>query len=161
MLEILYTYIGPHHVRKVVHLHPTSSCQKGFALTSDLIMSERICTYIRPHHLRKALHLHLTSSCQKGVALTSNLIMSERHCTYIRPHHVRKALHLHPTSWCQKGTLSSSLSVSPKLKQILGNWPGASILPENGLQHLYMIMWEHIPQPHQNGSAVIMWEHIP
>ena len=27
--------------------------------------------------------------------------------------------------------------------------------------HLYLIMWEHIPQSHQNVSALIMWEHIP
>ena len=32
--------------------------------------------------------------------------------------------------------------------------------------HLHLIMWEHIPQSHQHGSALtsdhlIMWEHIP
>ena len=60
------THIQPHLVRKALHLHLTSSCKKGSALTSDLIMLERHCTYIQPHYVRKALHLHPTSSCQKG-----------------------------------------------------------------------------------------------
>ena len=92
--------------------HIQNPCRKGPALTSDLILSERLCTYIRPHIVRKALHLHQTSSCQKG-----SLILSERIFTYIRPHLVRKAL------------------------------------------HLYLIMWEHILQSHQNGSALI-YDHV-
>ena len=76
------------HVIKAQHSHPTLSFQKGSALTSNLILSERLCTYIRPHPVRKALHLHLTSSCQKGSTLTSEhvgthlVITSEWLCTY-------------------------------------------------------------------------------
>ena len=63
------------HVRNAQQSHPTSSCQKGSALTSDLILLERLCTYIRPHLVRKALHLHLImwehipQSHQNGSAL--------------------------------------------------------------------------------------------
>ena len=111
--------------RHAQHSHLTSSCQKGPALTSDLILSERLSTYIRSC---------ASTSHRKGSALTSNPIFSKRDCTYIRPHLVRKvqhshltmggthpkpmperldthiqphlvikALHLHPTSSCQKG----------------------------------------------------------
>ena len=45
------------------------------------------------------------------------------------------------------------MALSPILI-ILGNWPSTSILPENGIQHLYLIMWEHIPQSHQSGSTL-------
>ena len=50
MSEMNCTYIRPHHVRKALHLHLASSCQKGVALTSDhvgthpTITSEWICT---------------------------------------------------------------------------------------------------------------------
>ena len=46
------------------------------------------------------------------------------------------------------------MTLSPRLS-FPGNWPGASVLPENGIQHLYLIMWEPILQSHQNGSALI------
>ena len=83
------------------------------------IVPEWLSNYIQPHLVRKALHLHLTSSFQKGATLTSDLIFLERLCTYIRTHLVKETMHLH------------------------------------------LIMWEHIPQLHQNGYALIMWEHIP
>ena len=86
------------HVRKAQYSHLTSYCQKGFALTSNLIFSKRICTCIQTHLVRKDLHLHLTSS------------LLERLYTYIQPHLVRKVLHLHLTSSCYKGsTLTSNL----------------------------------------------------
>ena len=44
----IITYIWPHLIRKDLHLHLNSSCQKGFAITSDLILLERLCTYIQP-----------------------------------------------------------------------------------------------------------------
>ena len=114
---LISDHVRTHRIRMDLHLHMTSSYQKGSALTSNLILSERLCTYIRPHLVRKDIHLHLTSSCQKGSALTSNLILLERLCTYIRPHLVIKDLHLH------------------------------------------LIMWEHIPQSHHNGSTLIS-DHV-
>ena len=59
MSEMPSTHIRPHLVKKDMHLHATSYCEKGSALTSDLILSERRYTYIRPHLVRKALQLHL------------------------------------------------------------------------------------------------------
>ena len=55
------------------HLHLTSSCRKGSALTSDLILSERICNYIWPHLVRKALHLH--STMLKNIASKGLLVL--------------------------------------------------------------------------------------
>ena len=138
----------------------TSSCHKGFALTSDLILSERICTYIRTHLVRKDLHLHLTSYCQKGFALTSDLILSERLCTYIQPHLLRKDLHLHPTSSCQKDfALTSDLILSKRICTYILSCGNTSRNQIRTSLHLYLIMWEHIPQSHQNGFTLIS-DHV-
>ena len=109
--------------RHVQHSHLTSSCQKGPALTSDLIFLERLYTYIWPHLVRKDLHLHMISYFQKGSTLTSNLILSERLYTYI---------------WSCGNTSHNHIRMA---------------------LHLYLIMWEHIPQSHQNGSALI-FDHV-
>ena len=89
------------HVRKAQHSHPTSTCQKGSALTFDLILLKSLCTYIRPHLVRKALHLHPNSSYQKGSALTSDhgrtrLPPCQKGFT-LTFDPVRNALHLHLT----------------------------------------------------------------
>ena len=123
-------------------------CQKGSALTFDHARNQSSI------YVKRALHLHLTMrgtnpACQKGSALTYDHVrnqssMLEGLCTYI---------------WsCGMNTSRSHIrmALSPRLS-IPGNWPGASILPENGLQHLYLIMWEHIPQSNQNGFTLIMW----
>ena len=56
MSETPSTHIRPHLVRKALHLHPTSSCQNGSALTSNhvgthpSITSEWLCTdHVRTH----------------------------------------------------------------------------------------------------------------
>ena len=121
------------------HLHLTSSCRKDSAVTSNLILSERICTYIWPHLVRKALHLHSTSSCQKGSTLTSNLILSKRLYTYIwscgntSRNHIRISL-----DWsCGKTT---------------HNYIKASL-------HLHLIMWSsafhHVRKA--NGHTNFLW----
>ena len=148
------------HVRKGLHLHLTMwehtasewlctyiwPCenklhQNGFALISG---------HVRTHRIRMALHLYLTmwehttsewictyiwpcenTPHQNGSALIFDLILSERICTYIWPHLVRKALH-----WSCGNTSHNHIRI---------------------YLHLYLIMWEHIPQSHPNGPELIMW----
>ena len=193
------TNISETHVKKAQHSHPTSSCHKGFALTYDLILSERRCTYIRPHLVRKALHLHPTSSCQKGSALTSVRVLSKRICTYIWPHLVRKALHLRLIMWehilqsHQNGfaLISDHVGTHPPITSawlcvdhvgihpiITSKWICTNNVGTHPIVtsewictyiwscgntshshirmalHLHLIMWEPIPQSHQNGSVL-------
>ena len=124
------SYIWPPLVRKA---HP--------ALTYNLILSKRPSTHIWPC---------VNTSCQNGSTLISD---------HVWTHHIERDLHLHPTMckhttseglctyiWpCantlhRKGTTLTfdhvrthriTMALSPRLR-ILGNWPGASILPENG-----------------------------
>ena len=147
------------------HLHPTSSCRKGSALTSDPILSKRHNTHIWPcvntshqnglalifdhvqtHSIRRDLHLHLTMF--KNTA-------SEGLCTYIRP--CSKTLHWKgfALTFDHVWTHRIERALRPRLR-ILGNWLGASILPENGinpyiwssgntsLNHIRMAMHSHM-----------------
>ena len=147
------------------HLHPTSYCRKGSALTYDPIFSERHNTHIWPC---------VNTSCQNGSALISD---------HVWTHHIVRALHLHPTMFkntalegfctyirpCSKTPHRKGFALtfyhvlkqrieralSPRLR-IPGNWPGADILLENGiipyiwscgntsLNHIRMAMRSHL-----------------
>ena len=170
------------HVKRSLHLHST---MQG---TNPTYMSKRLCTYIRPceepiqhtcrkgfgltsdHatnqsniHVERALHLHLT---MQG---TNPAYMSEGLCTYIWPceepiqHTCQKGSALTYGHTRNQSSIHVRRALSPRMR-IPGNWPGVSILPENGIQHfidwscgntylnhirmalhLYLIMWEYIP----------------
>ena len=141
------TLICPHLVRNSQHSHMTmcnTSCQNSSTLISD---------HVRTHHIRKALHLHPTmfkNTASEGINTYSYPCSKAPHWKgsvltfdHVRSHHVKRAL-------------------GPRLR-IPRNWPGSSILPENGVSHyiwssenttlnnirmalhLYLIMWDYIP----------------
>ena len=177
-------HVRTHHIRMDLHLYPTSSCQKGSALTFNLILLERLYTYIWP------CEEHIQNTCHKGSALTSDHVRSTSSI------HVRKALQLHLTMWgthpsymserlytyiwpceehikhtCQKG----SALISDHVRNTSRNHARRSL-------HLHLTMWgahtasmseglwtyiwpcgEHIPHPCQKGGCTYIWpcgEHI-
>ena len=108
--------------------------------TNPTYMSEGLYTYIFP------CEEPIQHTCQKGSALTFDhvgkhpTVTSECLCTYI---------------WSCGNTSHSHIRIALNSRlSIPGNWLGASILPENGIQRLYLIMWEHISQSPQNGLAL-------
>ena len=160
------TYIWPweehiqHYVRKARQAltfdyernQSSHICQKGLALTSSGMIGHTIyyprkgSTLIFDHvrnqsilYIKRALHLHST---MQG---TNPIYMSKGLYTYIQPCEEP----IQPT--CQKGyALTSSharnqsiihvrRALSPRMR-IPSNWPGSSIFPKNGIQHLYLIM---------------------
>ena len=154
MAQHLYPTMWKHTASEGIctYIRPcvNTSHQKGSALTSD---------HVRTHCVGRALHLHPT--------MFKNTALEGLH-TYIWPclktlHQKGSALTFdHVWTHCIKRPLS------PRLR-IPGNWPGASIILKNGINpyiwssgktslnhirmalHLYMIMWDSIPQSYQNG----------
>ena len=86
-------------------------------------------------HFRKALHLHLT---MRG---TNPVYMSEGLCTYIQS--CGNTLYSHITM--DATLISDHVVIHP-------------IVTSKWILHLYLIMWEHIPQSPQNGS-VLTFDH--
>ena len=140
----LVTYIWPWEE------HIQEPCQKGLALMSHHGRNTS------KNHVEKAQHLYPS---MWGTHRTS---MLEGLNTYIYPYgeHIP-----HP---CYKGSTlrSDHVGTHPTISLewictyiwSCGNTSCNHI--RMGL-HLYLIMWQHIPQSHQNGSTLIMWEHIP
>ena len=136
------------HVRKAQHSHPIMGG------THPRTILERLGTYILPwdehiNHVRMDQHLYIT--------------MRWTH------HHEIRAQHLYLTmGWthqpCQKGsTLISdhgmnTSTMSEGLYTYI--WSCGMNTSHSHIKmalHLHLIMWEHIPQSHQNGSYTYIW----
>ena len=130
MSERPNTHIWPHLVRKALHLHPTSSCQKGAAPTSDhvgtnpSVTSEWLCTHIwsckttSHSHIRMALGPRLIIPGNwPGASIPrmefSSYIWSCRNQSYS---HIRMAQHSHLT-WKEPNPLTMTEWLSPYI------WP--------------------------------------
>ena len=81
---------------------------------------------------RLAQHLHLTMVGNSSQTMPKGLALISDHDRKLITHHVRKSLHLYLIMW-NEHIPQSHLNGSQSQTEISSNWPGASILPENGL----------------------------
>ena len=119
------------HIGKAQHLYLTMGA------THPRTMSEGLSTYIWPWEE------HIQEPYQKGSTLISS------HVGNTSRNHARRAQHLYPAMW---GThLASMLEGLNTYIWSCGNTSHSLLRMD---LHLHMIMWEHIPQSHQNGYAL-------
>ena len=145
---LIFDHVRKHRIKRALHLHLTMckhTASKGLTVPD---LGFLVTDQVPPLSQRMASTL---ISDQVG---THPSITSEWPCTHI---------------WSCKTTSHSHIrmALSPKLS-IPSNWPGASIqrmafstyiwsCGNTSLNHtrmalhLYLIMWEHIPQSYQNG----------
>ena len=133
--------------RKALHLHLTTNVRKDQHLYSTMQGTNPSCW--------KGSALTSDNKCQKG--LHSHLIMQEVILTFdhvgTNPIVTSEWLSTHIWHGRNHSFHHDRKELNPRFR-IPSNWPGASILLDNGIQRLYLIMWEHIPQSPQNGLAL-------
>ena len=130
--------------------HPTP-CQKGTPNTHIWPWEEQIQSYMSE---RSNTHMWPWEE-----PIQSS--MSERPSTYIWPCEEP----ILPTCWKSSALTSDHVRNQSNMSEGLCTYIWSCCKKSHSHirmdLHLYLIMWEHITQSHQNGSTLIMWEHIP